>query len=544
MSLKAAPGRTAARDDARPARPRSGTAAAVGPPVRNFARSAPSRGEHVERVAPAGRAGISTAAGSGEVEGVEGEPRATAAERAVGGQGDLEPDELRPGRRRAGPRAPRRASTSPVSATSDEVERLGRRVGVEGVEHLAEPRDRGQERADDDAVPRRGAARGARRPPRRRARRPAGRPRRRRRGRRAGAARPRRARRARRASGLTRRRTLADRALSQDSDVRYRMTRTRRPPMPYYRSVGDVPRKRHTQYRAPRRRPVRRGADGHRGLLATTPRCSTTGTCPTAIVDAVGGRRTPTRRSRAEPSRCCRAHLPHARARDAGPADAVTGRRVLLGNGDVRISYVAADRAEPALPQRDRRRGALRRVRQPASSRPSFGALAVGEGDYVVLPTSTTTAGCPTRPGAAAAARDRGARATSARRGATSRRAASSSSTRRTASATSAGPRRAAPGRRRGRRRPGAARARASRRYTYAAPPVRRGRLGRLPLPVRRSHPRLRADHRAAAPAAAGAPDVRGARTSSSARSCRGCSTTTRCRSRRRTTTPTSTATR
>ena len=46
--------------------------------------------------------------------------------------------------------------------------------------------------------------------------------------------------------------------------------------------------------------------------------------------------------------------------------------------------------------------------------------------------------------------------------------------------------------------------------YHYTTPPVRRRRLGRLPLAVRLQHRRLRADHRARPPAAAGPPDVRG----------------------------------
>ncbi len=75
-------------------------------------------------------------------------------------------------------------------------------------------------------------------------------------------------------------------------------------------------------------------------------------------------------------------------------------------------------------------------------------------------------------------------------------------------------------------------------------PPVRRRRLGRLPVAVRVRHRGLPADHRARPPAAAGPPDVRRAATSSSARSCPASSTTTRSRSRRRTTTATSTATR
>ena len=47
--------------------------------------------------------------------------------------------------------------------------------------------------------------------------------------------------------------------------------------------------------------------------------------------------------------------------------------------------------------------------------------------------------------------------------------------------------------------------------YHYTPPPVRRRRLGWLPLAVRLQHRRLRADHRARPPAAAGPPDVRGA---------------------------------
>ena len=75
-------------------------------------------------------------------------------------------------------------------------------------------------------------------------------------------------------------------------------------------------------------------------------------------------------------------------------------------------------------------------------------------------------------------------------------------------------------------------------------PPVRRGRLGRLPLPVGVLHPRLRADHRAGAPAAAGAPDVPGPELRDLLVRARARSTTTRWRSRCRTTTTTSTPTR
>ncbi len=75
-------------------------------------------------------------------------------------------------------------------------------------------------------------------------------------------------------------------------------------------------------------------------------------------------------------------------------------------------------------------------------------------------------------------------------------------------------------------------------------PPVRRGGLGRLPLPVHAEHRRLHADHRQGAPAAAGAPGLRGAQLRGlQLPAAQGRLPPAR-RSRCRTTTPTSTATR
>ena len=75
-------------------------------------------------------------------------------------------------------------------------------------------------------------------------------------------------------------------------------------------------------------------------------------------------------------------------------------------------------------------------------------------------------------------------------------------------------------------------------------PPVRRGRVGRLPVPVPAVDPRLRADHRPGPPAAAGPPDLRRAplrRVQLRAPQAR---LPPRSPCRRPTTTPTSTATR
>ena len=149
---------------------------------------------------------------------------------------------------------------------------------------------------------------------------------------------------------------------------------------------------------------------------------------------------------------------------------------------------------------------------------------------------------------ASAALRDRGATATSRRRSATCRATASSSSTRRTASATCTGPTSRSSSRAPTSRCWSSTAATARRHRRHPADvrhaPVRRGRLGRLPLPLHVQRPRLRADHRPDAPAAAGAPGLRGPQLRGLQLRARARSTTTRCRSRCRTTTPTSTPTR
>src|SRR5205807_8185950 len=73
----------------------------------------------------------------------------------------------------------------------------------------------------------------------------------------------------------------------------------------------------------------------------------------------------------------------------AGTVDAVTGRQLLLGNPDVRLSYVVAGAPSPLYRNAvgdecvyvESGRATLESV---------FGCLEVGQGDYVILPTSTT----------------------------------------------------------------------------------------------------------------------------------------------------------
>jgi homogentisate 1,2-dioxygenase len=155
--------------------------------------------------------------------------------------------------------------------------------------------------------------------------------------------------------------------------------------MPYYRAVGEIPRKRHTQFRR---------ADG--GLYAEElmgiegfshdSALLYHRHLPTAIVAAEAWDEPP-RTTRANHPLLPRHLLTHKL--DSSGADAVTGRQLLMGNPDVRLLYAVADRPSPLyrnaigdeLVYVESGTGVLETV---------FGALIVGPGDYLVLPTSTT----------------------------------------------------------------------------------------------------------------------------------------------------------
>jgi homogentisate 1,2-dioxygenase len=152
----------------------------------------------------------------------------------------------------------------------------------------------------------------------------------------------------------------------------------------HYRSVGELPRKRHTQFRD----------DG--GQLYTEELMSSAGFSeesallyhrhsPMAIVSA---------EPIDEPGRELHDNTPvlprHFRTHGCPEGgDAVFGRHVLLANGDVRISYVAATETSPLF--RNARGDELVYVEAGQARLESvFGTLPVGEGDYVVVPTHTT----------------------------------------------------------------------------------------------------------------------------------------------------------
>lgn len=164
--------------------------------------------------------------------------------------------------------------------------------------------------------------------------------------------------------------------------------------MAHYRAAGSIPRHRHTQHRSPDGGLFYEELMGEDGFSSDSTLLYHRA-IPSAIVDA---------RPWLLPDQSLEPNYPliprHFRLHDLFPAaaggiDAVAGRRLLLGNGDVRISYVVADAASP-LYRNAIGDECLYVESGTADVETVFGRLRVGEGDYVVMPRATTHRVVPT----------------------------------------------------------------------------------------------------------------------------------------------------
>ncbi|TCK26183.1 homogentisate 1,2-dioxygenase [Pseudonocardia endophytica] len=165
--------------------------------------------------------------------------------------------------------------------------------------------------------------------------------------------------------------------------------------MPHYRSVGSVPPKRHTQHRDPSGNLYREELMGEEGFSSDSSLLYHSGV-PSAVVDA-----TPWElpdRSTTENRPLLPRHLRlHSLfdSLDAKRLDVVTGRRLVLGNADVRISYVVAGETSPLY--RNAVGDECVYVESgSATIETVFGTLTAAAGTYVVLPRSTTHRWIPT----------------------------------------------------------------------------------------------------------------------------------------------------
>jgi homogentisate 1,2-dioxygenase len=165
--------------------------------------------------------------------------------------------------------------------------------------------------------------------------------------------------------------------------------------MAYYQRRGSVPGKRHTAHRDSRGALYYEELMGEEGFVSDSSLLYHRGV-PSAIVDA---------RPWTLPDQATVANHPllprHLRlpelfkAADTHTTDVVTGRRLVLGNEDVRISYVVAGSASPLY------RNALGDecvYLESGTARVEtvFGSLDARQGDYVLLPRATTHRWVPT----------------------------------------------------------------------------------------------------------------------------------------------------
>jgi homogentisate 1,2-dioxygenase len=153
--------------------------------------------------------------------------------------------------------------------------------------------------------------------------------------------------------------------------------------MPYYRQVGDIPRKRHTQFRTADGGLYAEELMGQEGFSSDSSLLYHRH-LPTAIVAAEEYDPAPWSRL---PNRPLTPRHFKTHKLDTGGADAVLGRQHLLANDDCRLSYVVADRPSP-LYRNAIGDECLYVEAGRARVETTFGALEVGEGDYVIVPTS------------------------------------------------------------------------------------------------------------------------------------------------------------
>ena len=167
--------------------------------------------------------------------------------------------------------------------------------------------------------------------------------------------------------------------------------------MSYYRSIGAVPPKRHTQHRRPDGGLYYEELMGEEGFSSDSSLLYHVGV-PSAIVDATPWDLPDQTLTENRPLLPRHLKLHELGAADWSSVDPVTGRRLVLGNADVRISYVVAGATSPLY--RNAIGDECVYVESGAARVETvFGVLTARQGDYVLLPRATTHRWVPTGPG-------------------------------------------------------------------------------------------------------------------------------------------------
>ncbi len=152
--------------------------------------------------------------------------------------------------------------------------------------------------------------------------------------------------------------------------------------MPYYRRVGEIPPKRHTQFRNPEGGLFAEELMGEEGFSFDSAllyhRNSPTALVAIEAVEAEAQELTPNHPLRPR----------HFRTKNLkGGGDPVTGRHLMMANEDCRISFVATDQSSHLT--KNAMGDELVYIQAGTGTLESaFGRLAFGPGDYVVVPAS------------------------------------------------------------------------------------------------------------------------------------------------------------
>ena len=157
--------------------------------------------------------------------------------------------------------------------------------------------------------------------------------------------------------------------------------------MTFYRQVGQVPPKRHTQFRKPDGGLYYEELMGEEGFSSDSSLLYHAGV-PSAIVDSQVWD-LPDLTTVANHPLTPRHLKLHDLFTDTSKSNAVDDRRLVLGNGDVRISYVVAEQPSPYY--RNATGDECVYVEKgSATVETVFGVLTAVEGDYVIIPRATT----------------------------------------------------------------------------------------------------------------------------------------------------------
>ncbi|MFF1868266.1 homogentisate 1,2-dioxygenase [Kitasatospora herbaricolor] len=159
--------------------------------------------------------------------------------------------------------------------------------------------------------------------------------------------------------------------------------------MAHYRQLGSIPPKRHTQHRTPEGGLYYEELMGEEGFSSDSSLLYHRG-IPSAVVNAVPWELPDQATVPNHPllPRHLKLHELFA-GQEWKSTDVVAGRRLVLGNGDVRISYVVA--GAPSELYRNGLGDECVYVESGAGTVETvFGSLEVGQGDYVIIPRATT----------------------------------------------------------------------------------------------------------------------------------------------------------